>query len=208
MQEQLIADILDVSRIVTGKLRRRAPADRARTGPRCRASTRSGPPRTRRASHLTSDDRRAAAPCWAIPIACSRSSGTCWRTRSSSRRPAAGCISRSIGRDRRRRSRSPTRAKASHRSCSLTSSIDSGRATHPSTRPHGGLGLGLSIVRHIVELHGGQVHASSEGPGKGAAFSVMLPIRAVRAASQSKGRGRSSAQRSPGSRGRRRRRCA
>jgi signal transduction histidine kinase len=48
-----------------------------------------------------------------------------------------------------------------------------------STRPHGGLGLGLSIVRHIIELHGGQVQAWSEGANRGAAFSVQLPVRAV-----------------------------
>jgi signal transduction histidine kinase len=43
------------------------------------------------------------------------------------------------------------------------------------TRGHGGLGLGLSIVKHIVELHGGQVSAESEGLGKGATFCVCLP---------------------------------
>jgi len=47
------------------------------------------------------------------------------------------------------------------------------------TRRHGGLGLGLSIVRHIVELHGGHVQAWSEGPGKGATFSVALPMRSA-----------------------------
>ncbi|MCA1649730.1 MAG: response regulator [Acidobacteria bacterium] len=47
------------------------------------------------------------------------------------------------------------------------------------TRPHGGLGLGLSIVRHIIELHGGKVHAWSEGPGHGSTFTVHLPVRAV-----------------------------
>jgi signal transduction histidine kinase len=46
---------------------------------------------------------------------------------------------------------------------------------HPSEREHGGLGLGLSVVRQIVELHGGQVSASSEGPGRGARFVVRLP---------------------------------
>jgi CheY-like chemotaxis protein len=44
------------------------------------------------------------------------------------------------------------------------------------TRQQGGLGLGLAIVRHIVELHGGTVHAASEGLGKGATFTVTLPI--------------------------------
>jgi PAS domain S-box-containing protein len=44
------------------------------------------------------------------------------------------------------------------------------------TRQYGGLGLGLSIVRHIVEGHGGTVQATSEGPGRGTTFTVMLPI--------------------------------
>ena len=44
------------------------------------------------------------------------------------------------------------------------------------TRSHGGLGLGLAIVRHLVELHGGEVHADSHGEGQGATFTVKLPI--------------------------------
>jgi PAS domain S-box-containing protein len=46
-------------------------------------------------------------------------------------------------------------------------------------RSHGGLGLGLAIVRHLVELHGGHVEAASAGLGKGAAFSVSLPVAGV-----------------------------
>jgi len=48
-----------------------------------------------------------------------------------------------------------------------------------SRKRHGGLGLGLAIVRHLVEMHGGTVEAASDGPSRGATFSVLLPIRAV-----------------------------
>jgi PAS domain S-box-containing protein len=45
------------------------------------------------------------------------------------------------------------------------------------TRKYGGLGLGLAIVRHLVELHGGTVEANSEGLGKGATFKIRLPLK-------------------------------
>jgi len=46
------------------------------------------------------------------------------------------------------------------------------------SRPHNGLGLGLAIVRHLVELHGGRVTVASPGKGHGATFTVTLPLRA------------------------------
>src|SRR5262245_225091 len=51
-----------------------------------------------------------------------------------------------------------------------------------STRRVGGLGLGLSLVKDLVELHGGAIEADSAGAGRGSAFTVRLPLRAVYAA--------------------------
>lgn len=53
------------------------------------------------------------------------------------------------------------------------------QADSTSTRKYGGLGLGLSIVKHLVELHGGSVYAKSDGEGRGATFSVHLPVTVV-----------------------------
>ncbi|MBV8518022.1 MAG: PAS domain S-box protein [Acidobacteria bacterium] len=53
------------------------------------------------------------------------------------------------------------------------------QAENPSTRVHGGLGLGLSIVRYLVEAHGGTVAVESRGRGAGATFTVTLPITSV-----------------------------
>ncbi|HMJ15691.1 MAG TPA: ATP-binding protein [Polyangiaceae bacterium] len=53
------------------------------------------------------------------------------------------------------------------------------QADASTTRVHGGLGLGLAIVRHLVELHGGVVTAQSDGEGRGSTFEIALPRRAI-----------------------------
>ncbi len=55
------------------------------------------------------------------------------------------------------------------------------QADSSTRRKHGGLGLGLSIVKSLVEMHGGTVRATSPGEGQGSTFIVRLPLRAVQA---------------------------
>jgi len=62
-----------------------------------------------------------------------------------------------------------------------------GRFQRLSARPTGGessTGLGLSIVKRIVELHGGRISAESPGPGRGATFTIRLPAAAAEATEQ------------------------
>lgn len=64
-----------------------------------------------------------------------------------------------------------------------------GQADSSSTRRHSGLGIGLSLVRHLVDLHGGTVTAESAGLGLGATFAVTLPVSAVPALPPQRGAG-------------------
>ncbi|MCA1616283.1 MAG: GAF domain-containing protein [Acidobacteria bacterium] len=60
------------------------------------------------------------------------------------------------------------------------------QADPTTTRTHGGLGLGLAIVRHLTELHGGTVRAESAGEGGGSTFRVTLPLLAMQSAGPSR----------------------
>jgi signal transduction histidine kinase/ActR/RegA family two-component response regulator len=59
------------------------------------------------------------------------------------------------------------------------------QADGSSTRSHSGLGLGLAIARNIVELHGGTIHVASPGEGQGSSFAVILPLMIIHQSAQS-----------------------
>jgi PAS domain S-box-containing protein len=180
LQEQLIADILDVSRIVTGKLRlelRPMPLPPILET----AIDAVRPAADAKGIHLLADVT-GAGTVMADP---DRLQQVIWNllTNAIKFTASGGEIRLSLGRI------GPS---------AVVTVTDTGEGIAPEllpyifdrftqgdasvTRPHGGLGLGLSIVRHIVELHGGKVQAWSDGPGRGASFSVFLPIRAVQLA--------------------------
>ena len=175
-QEQLIADILDVSRIVTGKLRiELRPIELA---PVVGAALDAVRPAAEAKGIRLVDDTAFSGPVLGDP---ERLQQVVWNLLVNAIKftPAGGYISVAISRE------------GPH---AVVRVSDSGEGIAPDllpfvfdrfrqgdasvTRPHGGLGLGLSIVRHIVELHGGQVEAWSAGPDQGSTFAVHLPARA------------------------------
>ena len=175
-QTQLIEDLLDMSRIISGKLR--MDVQRVDLPAGHRRGDRSGPPGRRSQAGPLAESARlpTPGPSAAIPTGCSKSSGTCSPTQSSSRPREAACRSRWL-------------AANSHVEI-IVSDTGQGiaaeflphvferfrQADSSTTRQHSGLGLGLAIVRHLVESHGGTVAVTSPGEGQGTTFTVSLPL--------------------------------
>jgi CheY-like chemotaxis protein/nitrogen-specific signal transduction histidine kinase len=177
-QARIIDDILDVSRIITGNLRLDLKAtDLVAVIEDAIEVVRASAAAKRIDIHFD----RPSEPCNLVADA-ERLQQVVWNLLSNAVRftDPPGSVRIRIGRE------------ASHLQLTVT---DTGRGIEPgflpyvfdrfrqadasTTRRVGGLGLGLAIVRHITELHGGRVSVQSAGSGAGASFELSLPIRAV-----------------------------
>ena len=178
-QVQLIEDVLDVSRIVSGKLRLemrlcdlaevvKSGIDVVRPAAEARGIT----------LDVLLDPSAGKATCDPARI-----QQVVWNLVSNAVKftPRGGMVRVTLARDQ-----STLRIQVTDTGQGIAAELlpfvfDRFRQADSSTRRRfGGLGLGLSIVKHLVELHGGTAEARSAGAGKGATFTVRLPIRAVR----------------------------
>jgi PAS domain S-box-containing protein len=180
VQAQLIEDLLDMSRIVSGKVR--LDVQRVDIQDVVRAALAS----VRHASEAKDIRVRSvldpqAGPVWGDPA---RLQQCCWNLISNAIKftPKGGHVDVTLA------------SVNSHIEFTVS---DDGQGISPAFLPHvferfrqadastarhhGGLGLGLSIVKSLVELHGGSVRVSSAGPGTGATFVIELPIMATAA---------------------------
>ncbi len=173
---RLLDDLLDVARITRGRIVLRKELvdlrDTARSAIEALA-----PFMAERETRLVDRDRPTSrCSSSAIPRGCSRSRRICSATPRSTRRAA-------------RRSGSSFAAQGDEAMIRVS---DDGRGIEPDMLPRifdlfvqgdqslarseGGLGIGLTLLRSLVELHDGRVEAHSDGPGRGSAFTVWLPL--------------------------------
>jgi signal transduction histidine kinase/CheY-like chemotaxis protein len=177
-QTRLIEDLLEVSRITTGKLRLELrPIDLAAIVHAAVESVR--PAADARQVSLDTSGTDLRVPTLGDP---DRLQQVVWNLLSNAVKftPAGGrvvvTLTREDGTDRLQVSDTGIGIEPAF----LDHVFDTFRqADASSTRQHGGLGLGLSIARRLVELHGGTIAAASDGVGRGASFTVRLPVRAA-----------------------------
>ncbi len=181
VQAQLIEDLLDISRIITGKLR---------------LEFRTVPIRTVVEGALESVRHQAEAKHLTLEIETGREGESLlcdparmqqviWNllTNAIKFTPEGGRVGVSVARDKEHLVVAVSDTGIGIAPAFLPYVFDRFRQQDgATTREHGGLGLGLSIVRHLVELHGGSIEARSEGKGQGATFVVRVPVAMMRTA--------------------------
>jgi PAS domain S-box-containing protein len=175
IQVQLVDDILDVSRIITGKLKLSvAPADVAQV------------------VEAAVDVVKAAADAKGVrlEVACASELGSIQGDAGRLQQVVWNLVSNAVKFTPRN---GTVRIGATRAVGSIEIVVaDDGQGIEPhflphvfeafrqadgsSTRSFGGLGLGLAIVRHLVELHGGRIEAHSDGPGRGSTFVLRIPV--------------------------------
>jgi PAS domain S-box-containing protein len=175
-QEQLIADMLDVSRIITGKM----GLNRGPVEPKAVIQSALDVVRPAAEAKRITFDAEFDQSVGAIIGDANRLQQAVWNLLSNAVKftPEGGKVKVRLTRN------------ASYIEIAVS---DTGKGINPEYLPHvfdrfsqedysttrryGGLGLGLSIVRHVAELHGGSARAASEGEGRGATFVIRLPMR-------------------------------
>ena len=175
MQQQIVDDILDVSRIITGQLQLEVEPTDMRAVVEAAADT-VRPAVAAKGINLSLNFDPGVAPVMGEPR---RLQQVVWNLLQNAVKftPIGGEI-----RVRVERAGSHARLSVTDTGVGISRNFlphvfDRFRQGDQSTtRSYGGLGLGLSIVRHVVELHGGTVRAESEGEGRGSTFTVELPV--------------------------------
>ncbi|MBV9926602.1 MAG: PAS domain-containing protein [Acidobacteria bacterium] len=176
-QRQIVEDVLDVSRFISGKLK--LERERVDLTEVVLAALETVRPAAEARNILLRSELKPGVEVWGDPV---RLQQVVWNllTNAVKFTPPGGRVSVSAG-----RLLTHARVEVSDTGQGIAAEFlphvfDRFRqADGSTTRRHGGLGLGLSIVRHLVETHGGSVHAYSAGEGQGATFTVDLPLPAV-----------------------------
>ena len=174
-QAQLINDLLDVSRIITGKLRLDVRTVEVASLVRIAVDS-LRPAADEKSIRLDTALDSTETPVLGDP---ERLQQVLWNLLSNAIKftPEGGLVRVRLEREGRHACISVSDTGIGIKPEFLPQVFDRFRqADSSSTRAHGGLGIGLAIVKHLVELHSGTVEAQSEGVGKGATFTIKLPL--------------------------------
>ena len=175
-QAQLIADLLDISRIVSGKLRLETKSVDLRTMVDEAIEAVQGEAESKGITISKTVDDDGIGPVDGDPA---RLQQILWNLLSNALKftPSGGHIAISLSDACGTAEIAVEDSGVGIRADVLPHVFDRfHQADRSITRRFGGLGLGLSIVKHLAELHGGTVHAESRGEGRGSAFTIRLPI--------------------------------